>query len=235
MQILSIFQKRSKLDATIRQTAQARKSEGSVADSLFKGAYQGFAEVMLDDSLRADTLYHWGFALLHQAKTKSDSEAEKLYLDAIKKFEFCMLINPSYLGAAINGGVAYMDLARLKQVAPADELYELALTQFETANAIHKGTASYNLACIYALRNEQEACLNALEFSRDHGSLPDTDEILHDPDMTNVLEQDWFINFIDNLPKKAVPVAKTTTAPTEEPAATEGVSETTETASDESV
>lgn len=234
MQILSIFQKRSKLDATIRQTAQARKSEGSVADSLFKGAYQGFAEVMLDDSLRADTLYHWGFALLHQAKTKSDMEAEKLYLDAIKKFEFCMLINPSYLGAAINGGVAYMDLARLKQVAPADELYELALTQFETANAIHKGTASYNLACIYALRNEQEACLNALEFSRDHGSLPDTDEILHDPDMTNVLEQDWFINFIDNLPKKVVPVAKTTTAPTEEPAA-ESASETTETASDESV
>jgi len=203
MSLLSPFTKRSKLTASIKQTEQARKSEGSVADNLFKGAYQGYAEVLLDDSLRADTLYNWGFALLHQAKTKTSQEAAKIYQDAISKFTFCMLINPNYLGAAINGGVAYMDLARLNQVQPDDELYDLAKKQFETANAIHKGTASYNLACIYALRGDQDACLKALGNSRDNGSLPELADILADPDLNNIKVQQWFVDFIDALGKKA--------------------------------
>jgi len=202
MSLLSSFTKRSKLTATIKQTAQARKSEGSVADSLFKGAYQGYAELLLDDPLRADALYNWGFALLHQAKTKTGQEAAKIYQDAINKFAFCLLINPNYLGAAINGGVAYMDLARLNQVQPDDELYDLAQKQFETANAIHKGTASYNLACIHALRDEHEACLKALEHSRSNGSLPELDDILADLDLSGVKEQPWFVEFIDALGKK---------------------------------
>ncbi|MFZ2170647.1 MAG: hypothetical protein WAW61_13550, partial [Methylococcaceae bacterium] len=98
MTFLASITKKSKLNATIKQTAQARKSEGSTADSLFKAAYQGYEEVLHDDPLRADALYNWGFALLHQAKTKTGDEAARLYQDAIDKFAFCMLINPDYLG-----------------------------------------------------------------------------------------------------------------------------------------
>ncbi|MDP2902671.1 MAG: hypothetical protein Q8N96_06140 [Methylovulum sp.] len=203
MSLLSSFTKRSKLTSTIKQAAQARKSEGSAADNLFKGAYQGYAQLLLDDPLRADALYNWGFALLHQAKTKTGTDAAKIYQDAINKFAFCMLINPNYLGAAMDGGVAYMDLARLNQMPSDDELYDLAKKQFEMANAIHKGTASYNLACIYALRGEQDACLDALENSRDNGSLPVLADILADPDLSRVKEQQWFIDFIDALGKKA--------------------------------
>ncbi len=203
MSLLSSFTKRSKLTSTIKQATQARKSEGNVADSLFKGAYQGYAELLLDDPLRADALYHWGFALLHQAKTKTGTEAAKIYQDAINKFAFCLLINPDYLGAAMDGGVAYMDLARLNQVSSDDELYNLAKKQFETANAIHKGTASYNLACIYALRGEQDACLGALENSRDNGSLPALADMVADPDLSSVKEQQWFVDFIAALDKKA--------------------------------
>ena len=130
MSLIASFTKKSKLNATIEQTAKARKSEGSTADGLFKAAYQGYAEVIHDDPLRAEALYNWGFALLHQAKTKTGDEAARIYQDAIDKFAFCMLINPNYLGAAINGGVAYMDLARLKKVKPDDELYEMAKKQF---------------------------------------------------------------------------------------------------------
>lgn len=202
MSLLSLLNKRqTKLEASIKQTAQARISEGSTADNLFKGAYQGYAEVLLDDPIRADALYNWGFALLHQAKTKTGLEAAKIYQDAISKFAFCRLINPNYLGAAINGGVAYMDLARNQQDDVHSETYELAKKQFETANAIHKGTASYNLACIFALRGEYEACLQALEHSRDNGSLPDAAEIVVDPDMSRVYNQTWFFDFIEGLNK----------------------------------
>ena len=202
MSLIASLTKKSKLNATIKQTAQARISEGNTADGLFKAAYQGYAEVLRDDPLRAEALYNWGFALLHQAKTKTGDEAARIYEDAIDKFAFCMLINPNYLGAAINGGVAYMDLARLKKVKPDHELYELAKKQFEKANAIQAGTASYNLACIYGLRGDKDACLKALENARVKVTLPEADDILTDPDMVSVKEQDWFVEFMEVLSKK---------------------------------
>jgi len=201
MSLLSSFTKKSKLSATIKQTQQARKSEGSTADQLFKSAYAGYAEVLLDDPIRADALYNWGFALLHQGKTKEGELAASIFQDAINKFAFCLLINPDYLGAAINGGVAYMDLARLLGVAPTDVLYESAKQHFETANRIQAGTASYNLACIAALRGDFNACLKALENSKSRGSLPEINDILNDPDLNNVKEQDWFIAFIEPMLK----------------------------------
>ena len=203
MSLLDSFTKKSKLNATIKQTALARKSEGSTADGLFKAAYQGYAEVLHDDPLRAEALYNWGFALLHQAKIKTGDEATNLYQDAIQKFAFCMLINPDYLGAAINGGVAYMDWARLKKVKSDDTLYELAKKQFEKANAIQAGTASYNLACIYGLQGKNDECLKALEKAHDRGALPEADEILNDPDLAGIKEQDWFVAFMETLNKKA--------------------------------
>jgi hypothetical protein len=208
MSLLASFTKKSKLNATIKQTAQARKSEGSTADGLFKAAYQGYAEVIQDDPLRAEALYNWGFALLHQAKTKTGDEAARIYQDAIDKFAFCMLINPDYLGAAINGGVAYMDLARLNKVKPEDELYEMAKKQFEKANAIQAGTASYNLACIYGLRGDKDACLIALENARDKVTLPEASDILNDPDLVSIKDQDWFVEFMETLNKKNDPENK---------------------------
>lgn len=203
MSILESFTKKKKLTAAASQIAKARISEGKIADSLYKGAYQDYAEVLAGDALRSDALYHWGFALLHQAKTKTGDEAVKLYQNAIDKFSFCLLLNRDYLGAAINGGVAYMDLARLKAVDAQDELYELAKTHFEQANAIHAGSASYNLACIYGLRNESDACLHALENSKNRGSLPDAEDIINDPDMDIVKNQPWFIEFMATLSKKS--------------------------------
>jgi len=202
MSLFASFTKKSKLDTTVKQTAQARKSEGAQADLLFKSTYQSYAEILHDDPLRAAALYHWGFTLLHHAKTKSGDEAIKLYEDCIAKFAFCMLIDPNYMGAAIDGGVAYMDLARLKGVAPGDELYELARKQFEKANSIQAGTASYNLACIYGLRGEGDACLKALQNSKDKGSLPDAQDILNDPDLDGVKNQSWFLEFMESLNKK---------------------------------
>ncbi|MDD2724298.1 MAG: hypothetical protein PHH59_09795 [Methylovulum sp.] len=231
MSLLSSFTKKSKLSATIKQTQQARKSEGSTADQLFKSAYAGYAEVLLDDPIRADALYNWGFALLHQAKTKEGGLAASIYQDAINKFAFCLLINPDYLGAAINGGVAYMDLARLQGVEPIDALYELAKQHFETANRIQAGTASYNLACIAALRTDFDACLKALENSRSRGSLPELSDILHDPDLDNVKELDWFIAFIEPMVKPEV--VETEAAPVEETASSGAVEEAVAEASSE--
>lgn len=238
MSILDSFTKKKSLAAAISQTAKARSAEGKIADSMYKAAYRDYADALVGDAMRADALYHWGFALLHHAKTKTDIEAFKLFEEAAAKFTFCLLLNPSYLGAAINGGVAYMDLARLIAVESDDNLYEQAKTFFEKANEIQGGSASYNLACIYALRNEEEGCLKTLENARNKGSIPDAEEIMNDPDLDNVKEHPWFIEFMATLTPKTETVAKASTEViAEQPASPEVESsaqeeQETETASD---
>ncbi|MGR8942589.1 MAG: TPR end-of-group domain-containing protein [Gammaproteobacteria bacterium] len=222
MSILNSLTKRSRLNSAIKQTKEARKSEGGKADYLFKKVYEDYADIVHDDPLRAEALYFWGHALLHQAKTKSGEEAASLYRDAILKFAFSLTLEPNYLAAAIDGGVCYMDLARLQGAAKNSDLYAKAQQEFERANSIQAGAASYNLACIHALRGEHEACLRALEHSRDKGSLPDTPDIVNDPDMASVQNQAWFIEFLESRNKPAEPeqtaeeVAEEASAETEE-------------------
>ncbi|MEC4747091.1 hypothetical protein [Methylomicrobium sp. Wu6] len=215
MSILNSLTKRSRLNSAIKQTKEARKSEGGKADYLFKKVYEDYADIVHDDPLRAEALYFWGHALLHQAKTKAGEDAARLYRDAILKFAFCLTLDPNYLAAAIDGGVCYMDMARLQNAAKNSELYAKAQQEFERANSIQGGAASYNLACIHALRGEKDACLKALENSRDKGSLPDTQDIVNDPDMASVQNQAWFVEFLESRKKKPEEAAQ----PSEEPAA----------------
>jgi tetratricopeptide (TPR) repeat protein len=201
MSLIASFQKKSKMETAIKQIAKARQEESGNADQLYKHIYQTFADVVSDDPMRAQALYNWGAALLYQAKVKEGDVAVQLYQDAVNKFEFCLLLKPEYLAAAIDSGVAYMDMARAKNTAPDDAIYEQAKKQFERANAIQAGTAAYNLACIYSLRGDNEACLKALESSKAKASLPDVADITSDPDMANVKDQDWFLAFIEELTK----------------------------------
>lgn len=206
MSLLSSLKKRSTLDAAIKQVAQARKSEAGRAEQLYKSAYQGFASVIADNLMFSEALYNWGFALLHEARSKQVAEAIEIYEDAISKFSFCLLTAPNYLGAAIDGGVAFMELARISPEDGKISLYGLAEDFFEKACRIQKGSAVYNLACISALRGDEQACQQFLQQAKDFGSLPDQANILQDEDMDNVKQAPWFIEFIEAL--KAQPEQK---------------------------
>jgi hypothetical protein len=205
MSLLTSFKKRSTLDAAIKQVAKARKSEAGKAEQLYKGAYQGFANVIADNLMLSEALYHWGFALLHEAETQPQEQAVETLEDAISKFSFCLLTSPNYLGAAIDGGVAFMALARISPDDSKAYLYKMAKQFFEKAGEIQKGSAAYNLACIYALSGDEEACLAALQLAKDSGSLPDELVILKDADMAAVLELPWFKEFIESLHVKPEP------------------------------
>ena len=202
MSILNSFKKRSTLDAAIKQVALARKSTGGKAEQLFKGAYQGFANVVVDNPVLAEALYNWGFALLHEAATQEEEQKIDTLEEAISKFSFCLLVAPNYLAAAIDGGVALMDLARFSPEDGKAHLYHMAKHFFEKAGSIQKGSAAYNLACIHALNLEEEACLAALRLAKDSGTLPDEPVILQDADMVAVLELPWFKEFLEETHKK---------------------------------
>lgn len=206
MSFLSSIKKRSTLDAAIKQVAQARKSEAGKAEQLYKSAYQGFSSVIADNLMFSEALYHWGFALLHEARSKPPLEAIEIYEDAISKFSFCLLTASNYLGAAIDGGVAFMELARISPDDSKASLYGLAEDFFEKACRIQKGSAFYNLACICALRGDEQACQQFLQQAKDFGSLPSEDNILQDEDMDNVKQAVWFKEFIEVLKAQPEPV-----------------------------
>jgi hypothetical protein len=207
MSLFDAIKKKAALKTAINQVADARLLEGEKSDALYSKAYQGFETVIHKELMVSQALYNWGFALLHQAKNKTGEQATALYQEAVTKFSFCLLIDPDYLGAAIDGGVALMDLARLKQATADDALYSSAKRSFEKANKIQQGSASYNLACVYSLCNEQQACLEALKNAKQHGSLPNADDIIHDPDLKNVAETLWFREFVESLQAIETPVA----------------------------
>ena len=199
MSFFTTIKKKTTLTAATSQVAKARKAEGGKADQLYKSAYEGFEFVLSDNLMLADALYNWGFGLLNQAKSKEGQEAIELFEEAINKYSFCLIVEPYYLGAAVEGGVAYMDIARIKGASADDELYVRAQKCFERAGDIQKGSGAFNLACIYSIANNHEACLAALKDAKEFGHLPDEKDILEDPDMQNVINAPWFTEFMENI------------------------------------
>lgn len=199
MAIFSGVKKKSLLKTAIKQTIKARKNQGAKADQLYLSAYEAYANVVNDDLTLGEALYNWGFALYHQAKTKQDNEATLIYKDAIEKYQFCQLISPNHLGAAIDGGVAIMELARIENADPNAELYDLAKINFDIAEKIQRGSAAYNLACIYALRNQENECQKALELSNECGSMPDVESMINDIDLSKITNTSWFSEFIESI------------------------------------
>lgn len=210
MSILGYLLSGTQLEKAKRLTLEARKDGGDKADQLFQQAYDIFATIPESSSNYADALYYWGFAILHQAFTKPSAEAIKIFEQAITKFSLCKTTSPEHLGAAIDSGVALMGLAKCKQVNLDNELYSKAKESFEKAEKIQQGSASYNLACMYALHNESDACLKALENARAHGLVPDEQDIINDDDLKNVKQSPWFAKFIKSLAEKEEEVEEQT-------------------------
>lgn len=199
MSVLGFLSAGGKLKKAKKLTVAARKEEGEKADQLFKQAYENFAAISHSHSVYPDALASWGFALYHQAQTKPADEAVKIFEEAIAKLSTCLTIEPRHLGAAIDGAVAMMGLARIKGVGLDDELYVKARELFNKAEEIQEGPASYNLACLFALQGDGDACLEKLEKARDFAYLPDEQDILNDDDLNNVKQMAWFDEFIASL------------------------------------
>ncbi len=180
-------------------TDDARLENGEKADQLFQQAYSRFAAISPSYSNYADSLYYWGFSLLNQAQSQSSTAAINTFEQAIEKFSLCKAVAPDHLGAANDGGVALLALAKAKQVNLDDELYQKAEASFQSAENIQSGSASYNLACLYALHKDNDGCLKALNKAKDHGLIPDQQAMLDDEDLLNIKNQAWFTDYIHSL------------------------------------
>ena len=138
---------------------------------------------------------NWGVALMKLAETKSGIEAEKVYKESFKKYQKAREYKPDFHEAYDNWGVALMELAKIKSDSEAEGLYDEAIEKYQ--QAIKYGGGSYNLACLYALRNRKEEALKYLDhvLSRAEVSVKlveednDWNSLRDDPDFKRLLSQ----------------------------------------------
>jgi len=100
---------------------------------------------------------NWGNTISQLAKLKDD---EVLYQQSFEKYEKAMALNPKNNSTFDNWGLAISQLAKLKK---DEELLRQGLEMLH--KAVELGGKSYNLACVYAWKNEKNSALKYLENS----------------------------------------------------------------------
>jgi len=179
--------------------AQAKGKSGAEADRLYKLAGEKYAGALKIKPDMHEALNNWGNALLAQAKGKSGAEANRLYKLAGEKYAGALKIKPDKHEPLDNWGSALLAQAKGKSGAEADRLYTMGWEKVMAAEKIKPGSGAYNLACISALRGDEQGCQEWLKKSRQYGTLPSVDHIQGDADLDSFREKDWFKQFLSQV------------------------------------
>ena len=173
----------------------AGTKSGIEAEKLYDEAIEKYQKAIEYKPDYHEAYNNWGVALMKLAETKSGIEAEKVYKESFKKYQKAREYKPDFHEAYNNWGTALIYLAQIKSDSEAEELYEKAFEKYQ--QAIKYGGGSYNLACLYALRNRKEEALKYLDhvLSRAEVSVKlveednDWNSLRDDPDFKRLLSQ----------------------------------------------
>ena len=129
------------------------------------------------------------------AKTKSGNEAEKLYTEAFEKYKLTTTYKKDFHQAYDNWGLALVELAKTKSDNAAEKLYKEAFEKYNLA--IKHGGESYNLACLYAIRNQKAEALKYLDVALSRKEITidfveqdeDWKNLRNDPDFQDLLSR----------------------------------------------
>ena len=173
----------------------AKTKSGIEAEKLYDEAIEKYQKAIECKPDFYAAYNNWGATLSDLAKTKSGIEAEKLYDEAIEKYQKAIEYKLDYYEAYNNWGATLSDWAKIKSGSEAEELYDKAFEKFQ--QAIKYGGGSYNLACLYALRNRKEGALKYLDHALSRGKVSvklveednDWDAFREDPDFKRLLSQ----------------------------------------------
>ena len=173
----------------------AETKSGNEAEKLYTEAFEKYKLATTYKKDDHEAYYNWGNALSDLAKTKSSSEAEELYKEACEKYNLATTYKKDLHQAYYNWGVALMELAKTKSGSEAEELHKEAFEKFK--EAIKYGGSAYNLACLYAIRNQKAEALKYLEQTLARNEITvefveqdeDWKELRNDPDFQDLLSR----------------------------------------------
>ena len=140
---------------------QAETKSGIEAEELYEEVFEKYKLATTYKKDLHQAYDNWGYALMEMAKTKSGNEAEELYKEACEKYNLATTYKKDLHQAYDNWGLALVELAKTKSGNEAEKLYKEACEKYNLA--IKHGGKSYNLACLYAIRNQKAEALKYLE------------------------------------------------------------------------
>ena len=135
---------------------------------------------------------NWGAAFANLSKSKKGPQVEKLSNQAIEKYKKAIEINPDNCTAYDNWGEALLTLAQLKGGKDAEDLLKQAEEKCLKAESLKTGEGAYNLACVYALRGNEDKCTEWLKVSEKARALLSLEYAMADDCLKNVRDKDWF-------------------------------------------
>ena len=168
---------------------------GSEAEELYKEAFEKFKEATTYKEDLHQAYDNWGNALMELAKTKSGSEAEELHKEAFEKFKEATTYKEDLHQAYDNWGLALVELAKTKSGSEAEELHKEAFKKYNLG--IKYGGDAYNLACLFAIRNQKAEALKYLDIALSRNEITinfveqdeDWEEFRNDPNFQNLLSR----------------------------------------------
>ena len=171
----------------------AKTKSGNKAEKLYKEAFEKYKLATTYKKDKHQAYYNWGIALVKLAKTKSGNKAEELYTEAFEKYKLATTYKKDFHQAYDNWGLALVELAKTKSGNKAEELHKEAIEKYN--EAIKHGGKSYNLACLYAIRNQKAEALKYLDIalSRNEVTINFVEErwknLRNDPDFQDLLSR----------------------------------------------
>lgn len=173
----------------------AKTKSGNKAEKLYKEAFEKYKLATKYKMDFHEAYYSWGLALCLLAETKSGTEAEELYKEACKKYDEAITYKQDYHEAYYSWGLALMVLAEIKSGNEAEELHKEAFKKYNLA--FKYGGDAYNLACLYAIRNQKVEALKYLDIALSRKEITvdfveqdeDWEELRNDPDFQHLLSR----------------------------------------------
>lgn len=107
-------------------------------------------------------------------------------VEAIEEYREALRINPNDAEAHCNLGVTLIELSRKKKGNEQDFLLDEALKSLLASESAETGSASYNLACVYAIKGNETQALLFLETALKERPTPTRLDILNDIDLENL-------------------------------------------------
>ena len=161
-------------------------------EELFRESFTKFAKAVELKPDDGEAYYNWGTALSAMAEQTGD---EDLFRESFTKFAKAVELKPDYDGTYNNWGLALMDLATM---TGDKELFQDARAKLEHAESLNPDRV-YNLACLFALTGNTEACREKLFHCKDKGTLPNKAHLLADEDLESVRDLAWFAELISGM------------------------------------
>ena len=179
--------------AALCQLAEIKS--GNEAEKLYTEAFEKYKLATTYKKDKHEAYYNWGIALVELAETKSGNKAEELYTKAFEKYKLATTYKKDDHEAYNNWGAALCQLAEIKSGNEAEKLYKEAFEKYNLA--IKHGGESYNLACLYAIRNQKAEALKYLEQTLSRNEITvefveqdeDWKELRNDPDFQDLLSR----------------------------------------------